>query len=183
VELHAIRAIEAERLICVGRRARQADCSVREIEGIPVPLEGHEFVRRLAEHGIGASLARHAHRQQSDLGLRPRIHARSERGREELDAEAHAPVRRPGANGLADECLLYGQPRLVGLVVDGHRAAHGDDRVELAPVGERLALVELDPMEVRAALVEDVLEDARRLAGDVLEHERPHARERTRSKR
>ena len=37
--------------------------------------------------------------------------------------------------------------------------------------GQRLALVELDALQAGAALAQDVLVDARRLAGDVLEDE------------
>src|SRR5262249_52083067 len=51
---------------------------------------------------------------------------------------------------------------------------HGDDQVEAAPVGEPLALVQLDAVELGAALAEDVLEDAGRLARDVLKDERLH---------
>ena len=73
--------------------------------------------------------------------------------------------------------LLAGKPRERGVVVRGHRPAHGHDRVESAPVGERLALVELHAMQLRTALAEHVLEHARRLAGDVLEDQRLHAGE------
>jgi len=51
----------------------------------------------------------------------------------------------------------------------------GDDGVELAPVGKRIALVELDPADRGAALPQDVLVGAGRLARDVLEDERSHA--------
>ena len=45
--------------------------------------------------------------------------------------------------------------------------------------GQRLALVELDAVQVGAAGHHDVLEGAGRLAGDVLEHEDAHAAQRT----
>jgi hypothetical protein len=60
---------------------------------------------------------------------------------------------------------------VVGVVARAHRAAHDDHRVELAPVGKRLDLVELDPVQPRPALEHHVLIRARRLAGDVLKDE------------
>ena len=63
-----------------------------------------------------------------------------------------------------------------GLVAHAHRAAHRDDRVEVAPVRQRLALVELHTRDswMRRVLAEDVSVDAGRLAGDVLENEDVH---------
>ena len=124
---------------------------------------------RGGEHRILRAFGSERDGEEPDLRLWPRIHARSERGGEELDAETHSPERDARANGLADQLLLGGEPRQLGVVVGGHRPAHRDDRVEPSPVGERFALVELDAMELRTAFAQHVLEDARRLAGDVLE--------------
>ena len=110
MELDAVRTLEAERLVRVCGRARQPHGAVREVEGVPVPLQRHELVRSFAEHGVRACLARHADRQQPDLGLRTRVDLRSERRGEKLNAEAHAPVRRSRTNGLADRALLVCQP-------------------------------------------------------------------------
>ena len=62
------------------------------------------------------------------------------------------------------------------LVVDAHRPAHRDDRVDAGEARrQRLSLVELDAMQRGAALAQHVLEDAGRLARDVLEDEDVHA--------
>src|SRR6185503_9232065 len=57
------------------------------------------------------------------------------------------------------------------LLVGPHRAAHHDDRGELPPVRQRIALVELDPDEVESARAQLVLERRRWLARDVLQDE------------
>jgi hypothetical protein len=70
----------------------------------------------------------------------------------------------------------------VGLLLVGpHRAAHHDQAGEPAPVGQRIALVELHALEREPAREQLVLERRRRLALDVLDGEerRAHAREAT----
>ena len=57
------------------------------------------------------------------------------------------------------------------VLVRAHRPAHHDQAREPAPVGRRLALVELDPDQIEPAGAQLVLEGGRRLAGDVLKGE------------
>ena len=92
-----------------------------------------------------------------------------------MNAEAGAEEGQAGADRLRDQRLFSAEPGKFLLVVDAHGPAHRNDRVEFAPVGEWLAFVELDPVDPGAALDQDVLIDAGRLAGDVLEDERLHA--------
>ena len=56
-------------------------------------------------------------------------------------------------------------------LVGAHRTAHDHEPRELAPVRERVALVELHAHQVEATGAQLVLERRRRLAGDVLQHE------------
>ena len=88
----------------------------------------------------------------------------------------------PAADCLADRALLAFEPRQLLVVVDAHRPAHGDDRVERPPVRKRFSLVELDAPKGRSALTEHVLVDAGRLAGDVLEDEDVHRGNPTRAR-
>ena len=76
-----------------------------------MPLQRHEIALRRAEDRIGATLLGEVDGEEADLWLRPRIHARSQGGGEELDAEADAPVGLAPTNGFADDALLVGQPR------------------------------------------------------------------------
>src|SRR6185312_5132756 len=115
------------------------------------------------------------HRQHADLGLGSGVDAGAEARGQELHAEAGAEVRHAGADGLADRRLLGRQPGQLGVVVHAHGAAHRDDRVEPGERRERLALVELDPVQRGPALVQDGLVFAGRLAGDVLEDDDVHA--------
>ena len=138
-------------------------CSERNVPGRP------------ANSGSASPLGGQRHVADADLRHRARVHVRAERRREQLHAEAGAEERHAGRDGLADQHLLTHQPGMVGLVVGAHRAAHRDDRVESAPVGQPLALVELDADDLRAAFPHHVLVDGGRLTGDVLEHQDVHA--------
>ena len=116
----------------------------------------------------------------SSTGSRPTsarsigVHARAERRGQQLHAEADAEERAPGLDRLADQPLLGAEPGMLGVVAGAHRPAHRQHRVELAPVGQRLALVELDRDRLDPALAHHLREDARVLAGDVLEDEDAH---------
>ena len=85
---------------------------------------------------------------QADLGLLTPVHPCPERRGEQLGAEADAPHRSVRLHGLAQQALLLHEPRMVGLVVGAHRAAHHHDRRKLPPIRQRLALVELDASHV-----------------------------------
>ena len=116
---------------------------------------------------------------KSDLGRRAGIDRGAEGGREQLRAEADAPDGVPGPRRRGDRALLLDQPRVRVLLVGAHRPAHDDQAVELAPVGQRLALVELHPRQLEATREQLVLERRRWLAGDVLEREQGHRADRT----
>ena len=94
-----------------------------------------------------ASVRNTGSRPTSAVGAR--VDASAEARREELHAQTHSPERRAAPHGLRDQPLLVDEPRLLGLVVHAHRPAHRDDRVEAAKLGERLALVHLDPQQAR----------------------------------
>ena len=124
-------------------------------------------------HGIRPALARELDREHADLGRGAGVDARPERRGEQLCAQARPPERPSRAHMAGDRRLLAHEPRAVVLVVDAHGPAHRDDRVP-GTAGQRLALVELDPHELVPALAQDVLEDPRRLARDVLQDEDAH---------
>ena len=139
-----------------------------------MPLERRASSGAAREDGVGERLRGQRDREQPDLRRGPGVD-RPPR----LAASSCAPRQAP-QNGVpartasAISALLLAS-QAVDLVVDAHRAAHRDDRLELAPVGQRVAVVELDAVDVGAALEQHVLVVAGRLAGDVLEHERSHA--------
>jgi hypothetical protein len=104
------------------------------------------------------------------------MHPGAERRGEELYSEARAPERDPVPNRLGEQRLLGREPGMLCFVVDAHRPAHCNDRVEPVDVRRQgLAFVELDPPQPCAPLEEYVFEDAGRLAGYVLEDEDVHA--------
>ena len=177
VELHAVRALEAERLVRVGGRSSASRTAPSGRSNVsPCHCSVSELVRRIPRTPDPPEPRPVMLTGRSPTsGSGPGIDPRSERGRQQLHAETDAPVRRPRAHGVADRTLLLRQPGEGRVVVDGHRTAHRHDRVEPAPVGERITLVELDSVQLDATLVQHVLEDARRLARDVLEDERTHA--------
>ena len=162
----------AERLVRVGRRAREQHRAFRKRERVAVPLKGEELAREAGEDRVGGRSLGEEHGQEPDLRRRAGNDLGAEARGEELNAEAGAEEGQAGADRLARSESSRPKPGKLLLVVDAHRAAHRNDRVEFAPVGERLAFVELDAVDPGAALDQDVLVDAGRLAGDVLEDER-----------
>ena len=108
------------------------------------------------------------------------LHQRSfggEVGEEHLDgstplrAEAGSEHGNTGGDRVAQEPLLRVHPGIRVGVVGAHRAAHHDHGIKLAMLRQCLARVELDTVQTGAVLVHHVLVDARRLAGDVLQHQ------------
>ena len=175
MELHAVGALEAERLVRVRRRAARRTAPSGRSKVSPC----HCRVTRSPSNSPNTGSARPS--SVRSTGSRPtsgsvaRIDTRAERRGEQLHPEADAPVGRSRSHGLADRAASPSvEPGQLRVVVRGHRPAHGHDGVELAPVGKRLALVELDAVQLDAALAQDVLEDAGRLAGDVLQDQDAH---------
>ena len=112
--------------------------------------------------------------EQADLRPLGRVDAGAERRRQQLHPEADAEERPAGLDRLAHQLALGREPRVVGVVAGAHRPAHRQHRVELAPVGQRLALVDLDRDRLGAALAHHLAEHPGVLAGDVLEDEDAH---------
>ena len=113
----------------------------------------------------------------SSTGSRP-TSALARPGRRALRALRPAAARpgihpRPGGqpSGFADHAASPRRATVSALLVRAHRPAHHDRGRELPPVGQRLALVELDPHQVAAARAQLVLEGGGWLARDVLQSE------------
>jgi hypothetical protein len=171
VELERVGAPDPERLVGIGGRAGQQRRAVGQLEGVAVPLERGEGARRVAEDRVAGGCGCQLDGQEADLGPLPLVDPRAERGGQELRPEADAPDRHVGLDRLAQQPLLVTEPWMTRVLVGAHRAAHHHDRRELAPVGQRLALVELDAHKVEPARAQLVLERGRRFAGDVLKDE------------
>ena len=132
--------------------------------------------RQAGEDGVVAPPRRQLDRQHADLRRRPGVDARHRGAEASSCTPRHEPQNgTPRSTASRMRAFSSTSHGMLGLVVDAHRAAHGDDRVEAVEPGQRLALVELDAVQVGAPGHHDVLEGAGRLAGDVLEHEDPHA--------
>jgi hypothetical protein len=175
VELEAVRAPHPEGLVSVRRRAGEERGALREVERVTVPLERRHAAGSVAEDRILGGRLGQLDREHADLRLGAGVHARAERGGEQLRAEAHAPHRHVALDGLAEEALLAGKPRVAVVLVRAHRAAHHDDAGEVAPVRQGVARVQLDPHQVEASRAQLVLERRRRLAGDVLQRQQGRA--------
>ena len=139
-------------------------CHCRETSGSSIP----------ANSGSVAALVGELDLEQPDLGPLGRVDAGAERRGEQLDPEADAEERPAALDRLAHQPLLGGEPGMVGVVAGAHRPAHRQHRVELAPVGKRLPLVDLDRDRLDAALAHHLGEHPGVLAGDVLEDEDAH---------
>ncbi len=146
-----------------------------QVEGVAVPLERRERLRGVAEDRVagcrGGQLDAAAARpppRRPGYTRAPSAAASSWAPRQTPQTGCPARAASPIARFSASE------PRVRVLLVGAHRPAHDDQPVELAPVGQRLALVELHPRQVVPARAQLVLERRRRLAGDVLEGEQGH---------
>ena len=158
------------------RRTASRTASDRQVERVAVPLQRQDRALEAAHDRVDASLVG----QLDGQDARPRARARrtpsprgsppaaARRGTPRSTARRRGPRRRSArfsSTSHGSDCL----------VVDAHRPAHRDDRVE--PVGSRgpapissISHVAIDP----AALAHHLRERARGLAGDVLEDERAH---------
>ena len=142
-----------------------------------MPLQRDQRLGHPGEQRMRAALVGQLDRQQPDLGaVRHRPHLGAERGRQQLHPEADAEERLAVVDRLPHQLLLGAKPRVLGLVVGAHRPAHRQHRVELAPVRQRLALVELDGDRLHPALLDHLGEDAGVLAGDVLQDQQASSR-------
>ena len=171
MELHPIGVAPTERLVRVGRRRREHGRIARQIERVTVPLEHRERVAQPCHHRVGATSGRQLDLEQAELRRRAVVGAPADGGREQLRSEAHPQAGDATGGGAGEEGPFGRQPRVEVILVRPHRSAHGDDEIEAAPIGQRLTRLDLDPRDPRAALDEHVLDDARRLAGLVLQYE------------
>src|SRR5262245_1998934 len=143
-----------------------------------MPLQGNGPVVDPCEQRIDPALTGELDLQQSHPGALGLLHPGAQRGGEQLRSQADAEHRTPGAGRVGDQLALGRQPGMVGIVAGAHRAPHRQHRVELAPVGQRLAPVELDRGRLHPPLAHHLREDPRVLTGDVLEDEDAHGRDR-----
>ena len=146
VELDAVRALEAERLVRVGGRARRdgpARPGGRMCPRATAASRARAAPRRRPDR---AGFSGQADGQEPDLRVRPRSrHGRRATPRGSWTPRQTPPVRLAGANGLADRTLLLREPR----EAPGRRSrtsarpSRRSRRTRASPGG--LALVELDP--------------------------------------
>ena len=148
MELDAVGvAAPAERLVGIRGRAREQDCALGQRERVAVPLERGELAREAGEDRVVGSGLGQEHRQEPDFRRRTRRRPRAPRLAARSCTPRHAPKNGRPARTASRSAPSRPKPGELVLVVDAHRAAHGDDGVELAPVRERLAFVELDAVD------------------------------------
>ena len=111
-----------------------------------MPLQRRKASGQVAEHGIAETGLCELDVEHAHLGRVAGVDPATEAGREQLAPEARAEEGLPGAHGSGDGFPLGDEPRVVGIVARAHRTAHHDHCVELAPVGKRLSLIELNRM-------------------------------------
>ena len=140
-----------------------------------MPLQRLESLRQDRRNGVRATAFRTHDVKDADLRRRAGVDAPAKGGSQELHAETGSEVGQSGAHRVADQLLLRHEPRIGVVLVDPHRATHRDDRAVVAPVGQRLALVDLDGVEGVAARRQHRAVLGGWLAGDVLENEDVHA--------
>ena len=170
VTLDAVREpTDADGLIAIARRPGQADGPVREVEGVPVPLEDLEVTRETAKNGIAPGCFRQEDRIEAELRRRSAVNLGPQRGCEELRPEAHSEERSPRPDGLADGALLANEPRILGLLIDPHRATHRDYQVVFLPVREADYLTDENTVDRNLPLCKDLAENCERIRLPVLQ--------------
>ena len=138
-----------------------------------MPLQRDEPVVEAREQRVVTPLVGELDLEQADLRALGRVHAaRRARPRAAARRGRRRGTGVPASTASRTSRRSAREPRVLGVVAGAHRSAHRQHRVELAPVRQRLALVDLDrdrpPPRARAITSR---EHARVLAGDVLEDE------------
>ena len=175
VALDAVRdPAEPDGLILIARRSGKANRAHRQREVVGMPLAHVEVGREAAEHRIPAGRRREKDLVDPELGLHSAVAVRAEGRREQLRAKAHTEIRDAGEHRLANRLLLGRDPGMLVVVPHVHARAHDDEEVVLAPVGDRLTLVEHDPVDRDPAPVQHIAVDADRIGTQVFERECPH---------
>jgi len=107
-------------------------CAGWQIEGVSVPVKGHEGEREGAHHGIDG--LHPFDRVPPNLLPRPRVDACAECRGDQLRTQANAQHGNAAVGRLTDQILLGPQERVAVRLVHSHRAAHDDEPPESGEV-------------------------------------------------
>ena len=157
---------DLERLVLVDRAAGQPDGSGGEIEGFPVPVEdetlrGKLKARRNVRHPMNPIPADFRGGSTIDTG--------AESARDQLGAQTDTQHRDSARHGIAHERLLGPEPGECVLVVDAHRPAQRDERVDSVGPRQRVAGEQPGHAYIRPLRLQAGPYTARTFERDVLE--------------
>ena len=122
---------DLECLIVARLALGQAHRTVRQVEGLAVPMERRQPARQLKHipvcgHGLD--------REPANLRVSAGVHSGAKRAGDELRPKANPDDRLAKPDRLPDELLFRREPGVRLFVIDAHRAAHRDDEIDSARV-------------------------------------------------
>jgi hypothetical protein len=139
----------------------EGNAAGREVEGVAVPLERIEALRRGGEEGIAGGLGGQLDFVPADLLLSRRPHMCPRGLRDQLPAEADAEERRLRGEETLDQIILFAKPGMLVFLVDVHAAPEHEDGVEVFGRLGRGAADDVPFEQVAATLPDGVCERAR----------------------
>src|SRR5262249_33704061 len=148
-----------ECLLLVERGGREVRTIGRQLVRVAVEMEDGERTVAAGEKRIVETVGRERDRRPADLALLAREHARAERLRDQLRAEADAKHGAAGCDRLLDQRRLRPQEGILVLLVGAHRATQDDQPADAAYILRHgLAARDVERSVLNAALAKRIPE-------------------------
>src|SRR5213593_95030 len=115
--------------------------SLRQAEGVAMPVESFEFVGEVTEDERPARFAALLDREPSDFLVAISENPSSQDVRQKLGTQADSENGLFLFNRHFDESLFFAEPGVNPVIIDTHRAAHCDQPIYLIEVRQRVPIV------------------------------------------
>ena len=171
VEEDAVRAESVDECLARGQgRGGEQGGVGRQVEQVAVPVVAHERLRRAAPQQIRVGVAGQFHRVPADFLLLAAAHGGTQRGGQQLAAQADAQDRPFVLEGLIDEAHGVHQEGVAVEFVHAHGAAQDDESGGVSDVlGDGFAGEGAHVLGFQSVALQHLGDDAQVFALDVLQ--------------